>query len=107
MKDSLMIQGVHYKLLSKKAFDIDDIPFYYFVFSSQDPNNIKIVKQEVDESKMQSHIVAIDNIKQRLSQNIASSNFEAHPSMQKCANCPISHKCSMKAEVPLIQEVYY
>jgi hypothetical protein len=45
MKDSLMIQGVHYKILAREVLGIDDIPFYYFVFSSQDPNNVKIILQ--------------------------------------------------------------
>jgi hypothetical protein len=107
MKDSIMIQGVHYKLLMEKSESIKDIPFYYFVFSSQDANNIKIIKQEVDESKMQSHIVAIENIKDKLSYNISTNNFKAHPSMQKCSNCPIAHKCPSKVHVPIIQEVYY
>jgi len=107
MKDSIMIQGVHYKLLIEKSEGIKDIPFYYFVFSSQDANNIKIIKQEVDESKMQSHIVAIQNIKEKLSYSIKANDFVPYPSMQKCANCPIAHKCKSKVEVPLIQEVYY
>ena len=107
MKDSIMIQGVHYKLLMDKSKNIKDIPFYYFVFSSSDPNNIKIIKQEVDESKMQSHLVAIDNIKSKLTYDIKNNTFKAHPSMQKCSNCPIAHKCSSKVEVPLIQEIYY
>lgn len=107
MKDSIMIQGVHYKLLIEKRLNIKDIPFYYFVFSSQDANNIKIVKQEVDESKMQSHIVAIENIKEKLRYNIKFNNFTAYPSMQKCANCPIAHKCPSKVDVPIIQEIYY
>lgn len=107
MKDSIMIQGVHYKILIEKSEGIKNIPFYYFVFSSSEPNNIKIIKQEVDESKLQSHIVAIGNIKEKLTQSISSNDFIAHPSMQKCANCPIAHKCTSRVEVPLIQEVYY
>jgi len=31
LKDSIMIQGVHYKLLAKQCLGKDDIPFYYFV----------------------------------------------------------------------------
>lgn len=106
MKDSLMIQGVHYKLLADRILGIEDIPFYYFVFSSKDPNDIKIIKQNVDESRMQSHIVAIQNIKSKLSQDM-NNGFKAHPTMSKCSKCPIAHKCSSKVDYPLIQEVYY
>ena len=106
MKDSLMIQGVHYKLLAEKCMGIKDIPFYYFVFSSTDPNNVKIIKQEVDESKMASHIVAIQNISQKLSDNI-QYGFNPMPSMAKCSKCPIAHKCDSAVDYPLIDEIFY
>jgi len=106
MKDSLMIQGVHYKLLAKDCLGIDDIPFYYFVFSSQDPENIKIIEQVVDESKSQAHVVAIDNILNKIEKDM-QHGFKAYPSMPKCSKCPISFKCQSKIDYPLIQQVYY
>ena len=105
-KDSLMIQGVHYKLLMNKKEGIEDIPFYYFVFSSNDPNNVKIIKQEVDPSKMQSHVVAVQNITEKLNYDL-SNGFKPYPSLKKCSICPISHKCTNRVEVPLISEIYY
>jgi len=106
MKDSLMIQGVHYKILAEKKYGIDDIPFYYFVFSSKDPNNIKIIKQEVDESKRQSHIVAIGNISNKI-ENDLKYGFKAYPSLSRCSKCPIAHKCSSKVDFPLVDEIFY
>ena len=105
-KDSLMIQGVHYKLLAEKCLGINDIPFYYFVFSSADPNNIKIIKQEVDESKKQSHVVAINNVLSKLNKNM-ENGFIPYPSLIKCSKCPLSYKCPSKVDYPLIQEIYY
>lgn len=106
MKDSIMIQGVHYKLLAERVMKITDIPFYYFVFSSSDPNNIKIIRQEVDESKKQSHVVAINNIIGKI-KNDLQYGFKAYPSLSKCSSCPIAHKCPSKVDYPLISEVYY
>ena len=106
MKDSLMIQGVHYKLLAEKCMGITDIPFYYFVFSTTDPTNVKIIKQEVDESKMASHIVAIQNISQKLTDNI-QYGFNPLPSMAKCSKCPIAHKCDSAVDYPLVDEIFY
>lgn len=106
MKDSIMIQGVHYKLLAKRILNIEDIPFYYFVFSSADVNNVKIIRQEVDESKMQSHIVAINNILGKI-KNELNYGFKAYPSMQKCSTCPLNDTCPSKVDYPLITEVYY
>jgi len=106
LKDSLMIQGVHYKILAKECLGIDDIPFYYFVFSSQDPNNVKIILQEVDESKLQSHLVAINNIKSKIQHDV-NVGFHAYPSLVRCNNCPISHKCPSKVDYPLVEQVFY
>jgi hypothetical protein len=106
MKDSLMIQGVHYKILAEKCLNIHDIPFYYFVFSSTDPKNVKIILQEVDESKKQSHVVAINNIIGRIKQDI-NNGFVAHPSLKKCSECPISHKCPSRVDYPLVNTIFY
>jgi hypothetical protein len=106
MKDSLMIQGVHYKLLAEKKLGIHDIPFYYFVFSSTDANNVKIIRQEVDESKMQSHIVAINNIMGKIKMDL-NNGFNALPSMQRCGKCPLYDNCPSKVDYPLINEVFY
>lgn len=105
-KDSIMIQGVHYKLLAERCIGVEDIPFYYFVFDSKDPNNVKIIKQEIDETRKQSHIVAIGNIKSMISSDLAHG-FKAYPSMQKCSNCPLAHKCPSKISVPLVDTIYY
>jgi hypothetical protein len=102
-KDSLMIQGVHYKLLAEKCLGIEDIPFYYFVFSSTDPNNVKIILQEVDETKKQNHIVAINNVIGKLQ----NDNFVARPTMQRCSKCPLAHKCQYKVDFPLVDTIYY
>jgi CRISPR/Cas system-associated exonuclease Cas4 (RecB family) len=103
MKDSLMIQPIHYKLLAEKSLGKIDIPFYFFVFSSTDVNNVKIIKVEVDESKKQSHVVALNNIKGRL----LTDKFIPHPSIQRCSKCPLSYKCQHKVEFPLVDEVFY
>jgi hypothetical protein len=106
MKDSLMIQGVHYKLLAEKVLGIQDIPFYYFVFSSTEVNNIKIIRQEVDESKKQSHYIAINNIIGKIKMDL-NNGFKALPSMQRCSKCPLYDNCPSKVDYPLINEVFY
>lgn len=103
MKDSLMVQGVHYKILAKECLGIEDIPFYYFVFDSKNPKDAKIIKQTVDESRMQGHIVTVENVIQRLS----LETFNALPSLKRCSECPIAHKCPKKVDYPLIDEVFY
>lgn len=106
LKDSIMIQGVHYKILAEKMWGINDIPFYYFVFSTQDPNNVKIIRQEVDESRKQAHIVAVNNVMGKITKDL-EYGFKALPSLSRCSTCPIAHKCQHKVDYPLIDEVFY
>lgn len=106
LKDSLMIQGVHYKILADQVWGVHDIPFYYFVFSSQDPNNVKIIRQEVDESRKQSHIVAVHNVMGKIKNDLANG-FKPLPSLGRCNSCPIAHKCNHRVDYPLIDEIFY
>lgn len=106
LKDSLMIQGVHYKILAEKALGIYDIPFYYFVFSSADPYNIKIIKQVVDESRKQSHLVAVNNVMGKIFSEL-KNGFTPRPGLSRCNKCPLSFKCEHKVSYPLIDEVFY
>lgn len=107
MKDSLMIQGVHYKLLAQRGeLKIDDIPFYYFVFDSGNADNAKIIKQNVDEAKIASHEVAISTIKSRLAKDI-ENGFKAYPSLSACGKCPLNATCDKAVSIPLIDEVFY
>ena len=105
-KNKLMVQGVHYKMLAKNVLNIDDIPFYYFVFSSKDPDNIRIIEQAVDEATAAAHIVSISTLQQNLEYNFRFG-FNAYPSIQKCSKCPINHKCEKAIDYPLIDQILY
>ena len=50
-KDGLMIQAIHYKLLAKYEWGIEDIPFYFIIFSSKNDWEYKIFKVKNMEDK--------------------------------------------------------
>ncbi len=102
-KDSLMVQGVQYKILAEDCLGVVDIPFYYFVFSSADPNNVKIILQNVDESRIASHRLAINNLLEKLE----TEKFTPFPTMKRCGECPLAYKCEFATTVPLIDRVDY
>jgi hypothetical protein len=106
MKDSLMIQGVHYKLLVQEALGIENVPFYYFVFNSKDPSDMKIIRQNVDPDKFFFHRTAISKVQEEL-EKAMYSGFKAIPDYRVCKDCPLFSTCSERAEMPLINEVYY
>lgn len=106
MKDSLMIQGVHYKLLAKEALGIEDIPFYYFVFNSKDETDMKIIHQNVDPDKFHFHKQNVLKMKAAIEKEL-STGFKAYPDYRKCKDCPLNAKCNSKQSFPSITEVYY
>jgi hypothetical protein len=106
MKDSLMIQGVHYKILAKDILGIEDIPFYYFIFNSKNSTDMKIIRQNVDGDKFFFHRTAIQQVKDQIEKELYNG-FKAYPDYKKCKDCPLFDNCEVKAEFPLITDIYY
>jgi hypothetical protein len=104
-KDNLMIQGVHYKMLAKECLDIEDIPFYYFIFSAKNTDYAKIIHQEVDEGRFVEHEIVVDNVYNKLKQ-VPITYFKPKPSLKMCSCCPIE-SCNARTKLPLIEKVYY
>jgi hypothetical protein len=105
MKDSLMIQGVHYKILVKEALGLD-VPFYYFIFNSKDPSDMKIIKQTTDPDKYALHKEQVKKMKKSIEREL-ENGFKAISDYRKCKDCPLFSNCEQKTEYPTINEVYY
>ena len=104
-KDELLIQAIHYKMLAKYEWGIDDIPFYFFVFSNKNDWEYKIFKVNVDEATYKQHYNSLINIKKYLDEQL-KVGFKAKPSLPRCHSCPMSENCLESADIPKIQEVY-
>lgn len=105
-KDNLMMQGVHYKMLAKEILGIEDVPFYYFIFNSKNPNDMKIIRQHVDEDRYFFHQIAIDKVKDGI-EKAKYNGYKAYPDYRKCIDCPLFSNCEVRSEFPNINEVYY
>lgn len=105
MKDSLMIQGVHYKILVKDALGLD-VPFYYFIFNSKDPSDMKIIKQTTDPDKYTLHREQVKKMKKSIEREL-EKGFKATPDYRKCKDCALFSTCTQRAEYPTINEVFY
>lgn len=104
-KDSLMIQAVHYKKLWLETTG-NDIDFYFFVFDSHNSQNAKIIKAEIDESKLASQDLVISKTMSEI--NIGIQNgFIAKPELERCNSCPLNDECIYALKYPSIFTVYY
>jgi hypothetical protein len=106
-KDNLMVQGVMYKLLAKETLGIDDIPFYFWVFDSKNPQNVRIIEEKVDESRFYQHMDAVNNAKSFIEHTAKTNGWKAKPDLLRCAKCPLKPDCKFAVDYPIIEEVYY
>jgi CRISPR/Cas system-associated exonuclease Cas4 (RecB family) len=108
-KPKLLLQPTHYKYLAKNILGIDDIPFYYFIFHSKDPEKAKIIKVNIDEAHIQLHEQSyVNKMKKYIDFHYENPDkLEARPSYLRCKECAFKDICPNKTSVPLIEEIYY
>jgi hypothetical protein len=105
-KDELLIQAIHYKLLAKYEWGIEDIPFYFMVFSNKNDWEYKIFKVNVDEATLQQHYNNLLNIKKFLDDTMRNG-WIPYPKYAVCRQCPLAISiCNHAIDVPTIQEVF-
>jgi len=108
-KHKLMIQGVHYRILlsEKMNIPIEDIDFYFFLFSQQKPRDVRIIKQVIDELTIQRHLAVVESVKYDFETYPIESLLKAIPTLLRCGECTINSTCKHRATMPIIQEVLY
>lgn len=104
-KEQLMIQGVHYKLLAREVMDMD-LPFFFWVFNSKDPTDMKIIQQEVDEDYFDIHKADVLKTKELIEMEI-EKGFKPFPSYKNCKSCPLNAECPHRELFPKPVTVYY
>lgn len=107
-RHNLMLQSVQYKILLSKELgcEPDDIDFYFFVFSSKEVMDVKLIKVNVDEITIANHLDTVEWVKTELQKPI-DKVFKAKPELKRCFECPIKDNCKFKVEVPHINEIVY
>lgn len=107
-KHNLMLQPIQYKILMslELGIPVEDIDFYFFVFSSSNPNDAKIIKVVNDEATIEQHHLAISYVKRELAKPV-DIVFKPKPELLRCLDCAINKDCDFRIEVPPIQEIYY
>jgi hypothetical protein len=105
-KDELLIQAIHYKLLAKYEWGIEDIPFYFMIFSNKNDWEYKIFKVNVDEATLQQHYNNLLNIKKFLDDTMRNG-WIPYPKYAVCRECPLSISlCNHATDIPKVQEVF-
>ena len=104
-KLTLLVQAVHYVWLYHKMHG-EWLDFYFWVFSTQNTHDFKIIKVNIDPELFDEHA---QDIKTGLNFLMFSveNGFKAYPGISRCAKCFLKDNCKSKMEVPVISVVDY
>ena len=105
---NILIQAIHYKYMAKLEWDLDDVPFYFMVFSTTNEIDCLIYEIEVDEDRILQHITDLQKMYVYLNKDFVNKdkNELANPEYKRCSKCQFSDDCESKLIVPQIQTIY-
>lgn len=110
-KKKLMLQPAHYKYLKRKIEGIHNIPFYYWVFSSQKPQLAKIIRVDMEDEVIDMHEEHyVERMKRRIDYHFNDKNqtdLVAKPSYARCLECPYNAICDQRITVPQVEEIQF
>ena len=84
-----------------------EVDFYFFLFSSSTPSDVRVVKVIVDELTTMRHLEDVKKAKKILEKLLENNNFKARPSLQICSTCFLRETCDSRALLPTITTIYY
>ena len=105
-KDKIMMQGVHYSILAEQILG-EPVDFYFWVFATQDPRDVRIFKEIIDDTKIALHEWAVNQVYDTFNAMVKNDSFKATPSLQKCMDCPLVDTCPSASLLPKIVPIYY
>jgi len=103
-KNELTIKAIHLKMLAKYEFGIEDIPFYYFVFSNKNEWEYKAFEICVDKNTISQYYNSLKNVKYYLDEQI--NNWSALPLYKSCINCELNFTCHKSQDFAEINKIY-
>lgn len=108
-KSKQLLQPIHYKYLARKIKNIENIPFYFFIFSSKDPEKVKIIRVNIQEEHINLHEeITIEKMKRYIDYHYNNpKSLEARPTYLRCKECAYAEGCEYKTSVPLIEDIFY
>ena len=105
-KMKIITQAVHYKYIAKNLYKKDDVPFYFWVFSTTNQDDYRIIKVELDDDEYALHQQELSDAIRFLAKE-EKRGFKAHPSLKRCRGCALAKTCAYASPIAEIEEVYY
>lgn len=101
-----MIQAVHYSLLERLDSNAD-VDFYFWVFNTKNPDDMRIYQIIIEESRFDMHLHSVFETRKKIMNIAKSKSWKAHASPTKCMTCPLVKTCKFKKLLPEPIKIYY
>jgi hypothetical protein len=88
---------------------VENMPFYFFIFSAKDPEKAKIIKVNTQDEHINLHgSITIPKMLKYVDHHYKNPTaLQARPSYLRCKECAFVDNCEQKTNVPLIEEIHY
>jgi hypothetical protein len=107
LRKQTMLQPVMYKYLDRKINGSHNIPFYFFIFDSNNPKRAKIIETNVEDEAIDVFEVQfVDKMKKYVDFHHKNPDeLQAKPTVDRCATCPFFTDCPKKVTIPGIETI--
>tara|TARA_R110000824_G_scaffold32247_3_gene104266 strand:+ start:148 stop:990 length:843 start_codon:yes stop_codon:yes gene_type:complete len=103
ISDELLLKVIHQKMLANFEWGIEDIPFYFLIFSTKNNWEFKALKVNVDASSYKHHYKNLMNAKKYLNDEYILG-FKVKSDYKKCNVCALYSTCLDAITTPKIEE---
>ena len=97
-------QAKMYVWLYWKASDGEILPFYFYVFSTKDSNDVKVFEINISEDTLIEFENYLTESKARLDY-FDAIGFDAYPSLENCCECPLKETCEFFTMLPKVEVI--
>lgn len=101
----ITLKAIHYKMMAKYEWGIEDIPFYFMVFSLKNDWEFKVISIRVEEETLKTHYNNLKNIKLFLDETM-KVGFTPFPNYSVCKDCPLETTCSSAEDIPQVIDLH-
>lgn len=103
-KKKLTIQPIHYKYAAIETLHVENIPFYWWIYSTTGSGDALFIEAVVSQELLAGHINVMDEIYSEITDEL-SIGLKPYPSVKMCRDCPLFDSCKSKTTVPEIEKV--
>jgi len=103
-KHKLVIQPIHTKFMATEVKHIQDVPFYWLIFSNTGSGEVEFIEARVEQDRLLNHVNMLDTLYGEIMDEI-DLGIAKYPSVSSCKECPLKGNCTSRALAPVTKSI--